>query len=88
MVPEDCMCTLRNSYNRHIHLEKSKDIQRHSKQPKKFSLSSKTLKDIQEIQRHPKTSKATPKKPRVPKMLGEIFNYLGCSVSKGAFPDV
>jgi hypothetical protein len=68
-----------------------KDTQGHPRTPKdiqKIQRHPKTPKDIQEIQRHPKTSKATPEEPRVPKMLWEIYNYLGCSVSKGDFPDV
>ena len=63
---------------RHSKISKiSKDTQRHPKQLQRHPNISKISKDIQ----------SHLEKPRVPKMLWEIFNYLGCSVSKGAFPD-
>ena len=75
--------------------------QKRSNKMEGLQRATKISKNIQKYQRHPKhprdtqrypiiskTSKATPERPKEPKILCEIYNYLSWPQRKGAFPDV
>ena len=80
---------------RHLKILKTPKEVQDVKRNKRYTKISKKYKDIQGNPKDPqryskysKTSKATPEKPRALKILWEICNYLSCSMSKSAFPDV